>query len=151
MLTPSTEEVCAAEKSVTVDREVRAAGEIGSGELMERPRLRRPRQDSIRPPRWCLSKNSPGPRRIILLPRRPAAPISHEETTTVLSPVAEAEEHEIEEQVTHAASAEPAVTPFATAPVDTAAEALAAPSAPEPPRPRRSGWWQRARASVIGK
>jgi ribonuclease E len=78
-------------------------------------------------------------------------PISHEETTTVLSPVAEAEDHEIEEQVTRAASAEPAVAPFATAPADTAAEALAAPSATEPPRPRRSGWWQRARASVIGK
>jgi ribonuclease E len=78
-------------------------------------------------------------------------PISHEETTTVLSPVAEAEDHQIEAQVTRAASAEPAVAPFATAPADTAAEALAAPSATEPPRPRRSGWWQRARASVIGK
>jgi ribonuclease E len=78
-------------------------------------------------------------------------PISHEETTTVLSLIVEAEDHEIEEQVTGAASAEPAVAPFATAPADTAGEALAVPSAPEPPRPRRSGWWQRARASVIGK
>jgi ribonuclease E len=78
-------------------------------------------------------------------------PISRVETTTVLSSVAKAEDHEIEEQVTRAASAEPAVAPFATAPADTAAEALAAPSATEPPRPRRSGWWQRARASVIGK
>ena len=78
-------------------------------------------------------------------------PISHEETTTVLSPVAEGEDHEIEEQVTRAASEEPAVAPFATAPADTAVEALAAPSATEPLRPRRSGWWQRARASVIGK
>ncbi|HEY6518320.1 MAG TPA: Rne/Rng family ribonuclease [Roseiarcus sp.] len=78
-------------------------------------------------------------------------PVSHEETATVLSPFAEADEHEIEEQVTRAASAESAVAPFATAPADTAAEALAAPSATEPLRPRRSGWWQRARASVIGK
>jgi hypothetical protein len=51
MLTPSTEQVYAAEESVTVDREVRAVGEIGSGELMKKPRLRRLRQDSTCPPR----------------------------------------------------------------------------------------------------
>src|ERR1700683_4421320 len=51
MLTPSTEEVYAAEESVTVDREVRAVGEIGSGELMKKPRLRRQRQDSTCLPR----------------------------------------------------------------------------------------------------
>lgn len=77
---------------------------------------------------------------------RPGDSVSQEETTVVLSPVAEAAEHETEEQVTRAAGAEPADTPFATA----AADAMA-PSAAEPPRPRRSGWWQRARASVIGK
>jgi ribonuclease E len=76
---------------------------------------------------------------------RSGDPVSHEETTIVLSPVAEAEEHETEEQVTRAAGAEPADAPFSTA-ADTAA-----PSAAEPSRPRRSGWWQRARASVIGK
>jgi hypothetical protein len=52
MLILSTEEVQGAEQSVTVDREVRAAGEIGSDGLMERPGSRCPRQDSIRPPRW---------------------------------------------------------------------------------------------------
>ena len=72
--------------------------------------------------------------------------VSHEETTIVLSPVAEAEEHETEAQGTRAAGAGPADGPFATAPADTAA-----PSAAEPSRPRRSGWWQRARATVIGK
>ena len=78
--------------------------------------------------------------------------ISHEETTTVPTPAVEAEEHEVGEQVTHVESAEPAVAPSATAQADAAVEVLAAaPSAPEPPRPRRSGWWQRARASVIGK
>jgi hypothetical protein len=76
---------------------------------------------------------------------RSGDPVSHEETTIVLSPVAEAEEHEREEQVTRAAGAEPADAPFSTA-ADTTA-----PSAVEPSRPRRSGWWQRARASVIGK
>ena len=74
--------------------------------------------------------------------------ISHEETTTVPIPVVEVEEHEVGEQVTRVESAEPAVAPFATA---APADAAAAPSALEPPRPRRSGWWQRARASVIGK
>jgi ribonuclease E len=73
-------------------------------------------------------------------------PVSHEETTIVLSPVAEAEENETEEQVSRAAGAEPADAAFGSAPADTAAS-----SAPEPSRPRRSGWWQRARASVIGK
>jgi ribonuclease E len=76
---------------------------------------------------------------------RSGDPVSHEETTIVPSLVAEAEEHETEEQVTRAAGAEPADAPFSTA-ADTAA-----PSAAEPSRPRRSGWWQRARASVIGK
>ncbi len=76
---------------------------------------------------------------------------SSQETRTKISPVAEAEENEIEGQMTRATSSEPAVASFSTAPATTAAEALAAPLAPEPPRPRRSGWWQRARASVIGK
>jgi ribonuclease E len=77
---------------------------------------------------------------------RSGDPVSHEETTILLSPVAEAEEHEAGEQVSRAAGAEPADAPFATASADTAAS-----SAAEPSRPRRSGWWQRARASVIGK
>jgi ribonuclease E len=78
--------------------------------------------------------------------------VSQEETTTVPTPVAEAAERQVEEQVTPAEGAAPAIASFVTAPADTAAETLAAaPSATEPPRPRRSGWWQRARASVIGK
>ena len=49
------------------------------------------------------------------------------------SPVATAERHGIEPQ-------------------EAAAQApTSASSATEPPRPRRSGWWQRARATVIGK
>jgi hypothetical protein len=71
--TASTEEVYAAEKSVTVDREVHAAGETGSDKLTEKPRPRRQCRVSIRPPRWRLRKSSPGPRGAILSPRRPAA------------------------------------------------------------------------------
>jgi ribonuclease E len=82
----------------------------------------------------------------------PGSALSHEETTTEASPVAKAEEHEVQAQETSAASAERAVASIATAEADGAAEAPAsAPSAAEPPRQRRSGWWQRARASVIGK
>ena len=78
--------------------------------------------------------------------------ISHEETTTVPSPVAEAKKHEIEAQGTRAAGAERSLASFATAEAGATSGALAAaPSATEPPRPRRSGWWQRARASVIGE
>jgi ribonuclease E len=78
--------------------------------------------------------------------------ISHEETATVPPPVAEAKKHEIEAQATGAAGAERSLASFATAEAGAASGALAAaPSATEAPRPRRSGWWQRARASVIGK
>ena len=72
-LTPSIEEVCAAEKSVTVDREGRAASEAGSGELTDKACARRPRQASIYPRRWRLRKNSPRPKRTTPLPHRPAA------------------------------------------------------------------------------
>ena len=65
------------------------------------------------------------------------------------APVAAAAyEVESEAPAPTAAGAEPAGGPAAeTADTDVAE----APAAPEPPRPRRSGWWQRARATVIGK
>jgi ribonuclease E len=86
------------------------------------------------------------------IPPSSGGAISHEETTTVPSPVAEAKKHEIEAQATRTAGAERSLASFATAEAGVASGALAAaPSATEPPRPRRSGWWQRARASVIGK
>jgi ribonuclease E len=50
---------------------------------------------------------------------------------------------------------EPAPAASAQATAEEAAPAAAEPAAepapPGPPRPRRSGWWQRARATVIGK
>jgi ribonuclease E len=77
--------------------------------------------------------------------------VSPEETTTEPSPVVEGEEkYEIGAQTSEAAGAERTVASFAAAEAGATAEATA-PSATEPPRPRRSGWWQRARASVIGK
>jgi ribonuclease E len=77
---------------------------------------------------------------------RSGDPVSHEETTIVPSLVAEPVERVTEEQVTRATGAARVDGSFATAPADTAAPPVA-----EPSRPRRSGWWQRARASVIGK
>jgi ribonuclease E len=74
----------------------------------------------------------------------PGGTVSHEEASLV----AEAENHEVEAQATTATSVEPTVASIATAEAEAPASV---PSATEPPRPRRSGWWQRARASVIGK
>ena len=66
----------------------------------------------------------------------------------------------------HEAGAEPKLGAAAQAPVTAAApsvgssapaeatapaEPAPAPAKDEPPRPRRNGWWQRARASVIGE
>ena len=49
----------------------------------------------------------------------------------------------------HEAEAEAPAPGAEPAPEPVAVEE--APAADEPPRPRRSGWWQRARATVIGK
>ncbi|HEY1453733.1 MAG TPA: Rne/Rng family ribonuclease [Roseiarcus sp.] len=49
------------------------------------------------------------------------------------------------------AGAEPNVGSAAPAEANGAPEPASAPAKDEPPRPRRSGWWQRARASVIGE
>jgi ribonuclease E len=73
-------------------------------------------------------------------------------STTEPSPLAEVKKNEIEAQASRAASAGQNVASFATAEASAASGApAAAPSVTEQPRPRRSGWWQRARASVIGK
>ena len=78
---------------------------------------------------------------------------SHEETAGEAAPVAAAQEAEAEDRTPSAVETEPGVEPSASA----EAEGVAAQPAPEPaagepeqPRPRRSGWWQRARATVIG-
>ena len=58
----------------------------------------------------------------------------------------------VEEPAPIVATAEPTVedsVPGEAAAAEAAPEP--APAADEPPRPRRSGWWQRARATVIGK
>ncbi len=72
--------------------------------------------------------------------------VPHEELPQ-MSSAADAAEHKIE-----AISAEHNAASFAPVEANVVAETLAsAPSEAEPPRPRRNGWWQRARASVIGK
>jgi ribonuclease E len=49
------------------------------------------------------------------------------------------------------AGAEPNLGSAAPAEANDAPEPAPTPAKDEPPRPRRSGWWQRARASVIGE
>ena len=85
----------------------------------------------------------------------PAGPLSFEaptpqETASEPSPVAEVE---IQESAARQAapSAERTEAPNEPSGVGPEAEAPASHPAPEPARPRRSGWWQRARATVIGK
>jgi ribonuclease E len=76
--------------------------------------------------------------------------IPPEETMAEPGPAAAAQAVEVE---TPAPGAEP-IGRSAPAEADDAAEATPDPAstaAEEPPRPRRSGWWQRARATVIGK
>ena len=76
----------------------------------------------------------------------PSDGAAHEEAMATPAPVARGED--VEPPAPSAASVEPTVgTPAAVEETD-AAEPEAA---PEPPRPRRNGWWQRARATVIGK
>jgi len=80
---------------------------------------------------------------------KPARTSAHEAGTEP-APVAAAQEHDVEEPVTGAA---PTLGSSAPAEVNTIAEPAPppAPAKDEPPRPRRNGWWQRARASVIGE
>jgi ribonuclease E len=47
--------------------------------------------------------------------------------------------------------ATPSMGSSAPAEADAAAEPAPNPAKEEPQRPRRNGWWQRARASVIGE
>ncbi len=68
------------------------------------------------------------------------------------APVDEARRPEVEASAP-IAGAEPNVGSAAPAEANAALEPAPAPApaSDEPPRPRRSGWWQRARASVIGE
>jgi len=77
---------------------------------------------------------------------------SQEETMAEPAPVAAGREAERGDAAPSGASAERNVEPSAPAESEPARAETApeSPLAPEPPRPRRSGWWQRARATVIG-
>ena len=79
--------------------------------------------------------------------------VSREETMAEPARVAATQEVDVEAQAPSATRGEPTVESSAPAQADAGPEAAAAsaPAAAELPRPRRSGWWQRARATVIGK
>jgi ribonuclease E len=72
---------------------------------------------------------------------------AHEEAMASPGPVARAEK--VEAPAPRAASAERTLETSAAVDEVNTVEPEAAPE--EPPRPRRNGWWQRARATVIGK
>ena len=74
---------------------------------------------------------------------------SHEETRAESAQGAAEPEVDAEARTSGATRPEPAVE--SSAPAETEAAPEAAPASAEAPRPRRSGWWQRARATVIGK
>jgi ribonuclease E len=83
----------------------------------------------------------------------PRDAISEKESMAEPAQVAAAGEVDVEARMSSVTSTEPMAEFSASAQADAAAEAApaSAPAADEPPRPRRSGWWQRARATVIGK
>jgi ribonuclease E len=79
------------------------------------------------------------------------AQTSDHEVRVEPAPAAAAQEPEVEAPTPAAGGAAPAQPPPVPE-ADAAAEPTPpAPPNDEPPRPRRSGWWQRARASVIGE
>ena len=74
----------------------------------------------------------------------PAAPTVAAAEPAVVAPPAAAEPALVEPVVVEPVAVEPvAVEPAAVEPE--------APAVDEPPRPRRSGWWQRARATIVGE
>jgi ribonuclease E len=87
------------------------------------------------------------------LPGQPEDQVFDKDTTAEPTRVAVARDVDVEAPAPDVTSAaEPMAESSALGQADAAAEAPAsAPAANEPPRPRRSGWWQRARATVIGK
>jgi ribonuclease E len=89
-----------------------------------------------------------------------AEPVAATERSRALeTPVVESEEpllveHSSLEPEATATLAEPAlIDPETQAPASPSPHPVQemAPAADEPPRPRRSGWWQRARASIVGE
>jgi ribonuclease E len=82
----------------------------------------------------------------------PRDTIFEKETMAEPARVAVARDVDVEAPAPDVTSTEPIPEPSTPGQADLAAEAPAsAPATSEPPRPRRSGWWQRARATVIGK
>jgi ribonuclease E len=138
------------------DRRRRSRGSRG-----ERNRFRRPDGDGARetsapgfdsPPSLALEEEFAASEGDYSLPP-PHDASSSEHSAAESAPIAAAQEAEAEDRPRSAASAEPTVERSAPAEAEVVA-AEAAPESPaaaaEPPRPRRSGWWQRARATVIG-
>jgi ribonuclease E len=132
------------------------------GSRGERNRLRQPDGERIpetpvpgfdSPPSLALEREFAASEGDYSLSPAPRDTISEKETMAEPTQIAAAREVDVEARISSAASTEPMAEFSAPAQADAAAEAApaSAPAADELPRPRRSGWWQRARATVIGK
>ena len=73
------------------------------------------------------------------------------EAAAPAAPAVEATAPEPAEPAEPAPAAEAEVRHDEPAPTSYSSIEPEAPAADEPPRPRRSGWWQRARASIVGE
>jgi ribonuclease E len=138
------------------DRRRRSRGPRG-----ERNRFRRADRDGARetsapgfdsPPSLALEEEFAASEADCFPAPPPADTASQGESMAETAPVASAPQAETEDRPPSAADARPIVEPSAPAEM-VAAEAApeSPPTAADPPRQRRSGWWQRARATVIGK
>jgi ribonuclease E len=106
------------------------------------------------PPSLALEREFAASEADYSLSPRPEDRVFDKDTTAEPARVSVARDVEVEAPAPDVTSAaEPITESSAHAEAGTTAEAApaSAPAADERPRPRRSGWWQRARATVIGK
>jgi ribonuclease E len=104
------------------------------------------------PPSLALEKEFAASEGDYSLSPPPEDRVFDKETTAEPARVAVARAVDVETPARDVTSTEPIAESSTPGRADLATEAPAsAPAASEPPRPRRSGWWQRARATVIGK
>jgi ribonuclease E len=118
------------------------------GEAMPEPLV--PGFDS--PPSLALEREFAASEGDYSLSPPPEDRVFDKETTAEPARVAVVRAVDVEAPARDVTSTEPIAESSTPGRADLATEAPAsAPAASEPPRPRRSGWWQRARATVIGK
>ena len=155
-----------AKKTAIVARDARAASEIVSlSDRTAKPCAKRERQASTRPPRSRSRKNSPHPKQTIPKLRRPPATrppperrLPSRREPRLMKPASSRRRLPRLRSLRSRSRARyrRGANPWLFCARGGQQPSLSqrqppAPAKDEPPRPRRSGWWQRARASVIGE